>query len=498
MTKLENRTGIKSATKLVLVVAVAFVAVLAAAFFAAPVRSAPTPSGLTVASGGSEQWAFGGSLGASYSCANAACFGGNASGINGTISLSYRFYVEWVVIYTQTNVSATQTMVEGQVAINASASVSLDECQNVSMGVPCTAYDISANLAGSESAVGFTNITTGTVNVTANPSGPLGSTPALAISNASSNEAFNFSGSLSETIPTGLSGTQTVGGSFDIGAHEQTAVTFSSPLGIVPVNPVPNEMWNSSAPYTATGAYTTGYTVSGTGPNGTTESERNWTQYPVSHSGTLWVEGSDLGTATLWDNYTSPPSSTTAQEILVEFGTGAFVGTDGWLLIPSGLYGGIGGLLGGGLASTQGPSGPVTAAAPASSISVGPSSESAYYEKGTGFIGASETGNLSALSSVTGGASTPGSLSLNAGPEPVSVAQQQYGAITSGSGSSSSGFPTTWLIVGVVVVLVVIVGIVLMMRRGRTPPTAAPGTMPGATVPPTTTSGGNGPGAPPS
>jgi flagellar basal body-associated protein FliL len=459
---------------LTVVVALAFIA------FAGPVPHAS--SHLTAAGGSTEQWAFGGSASGYYSCGPKNCFG-NAT-VNGSLTLSYQYYIEWVVIFTQTNVSASQTMIETQAALNASAKLSLSSC--ISNGTaPCQTLSASLNLAGKESATGFTNLTSGTVNETV-PA--VGSTPALAIKNAASNEAFNFSGSYSFS-----NGTVSASASFDFGANEQSSVTFPTPLGIVPLNPLPGDMWGSSAPFSASGSWTSGYTISGTSIYGNSATESNWTSGTVSPSGTLFVNGTDLGQYTLTDNYTNPPTQVTAQLIALDFNNGTFEASDGWVLIPFGIYGGVlYGILGTGLATAHGVSGPIAQAEPqvhpGASIISTPTGESAYYEKGTGFVGA----GVSASTGAFGGTTGP-TIHLTAGPEPVSVAQSQYGAVTSSGGSSSSsGFPILDIVlIVVVVVLVAVVAIVLMTRRARqrrsaTPTMAAPGTVP---PPPSTSSG---------
>jgi len=468
--------------KLGIVLVVAFAMVFAAMYIAAA-SPAPSSPRLTLANGSVQQWAFGGSSSGQFSCSNSSCFG-NAS-VNGTASLSWNYYIGWAVIYTVTNVSSTQTMVEVQTAINASASFSLSACFTNGTG-PCHQESASLTLSGLESAVGFTNITNGTVNLTASVASPLGNTAAQAIMNAASHESFNFSGS--ESI-TGLSsmGSGTGSANFDFGGSETSTVTFSTPLGIVPLNPQPGDQWTSSAPFSATGSWSTGYSIS-TSVGG--HSASNWTSGVVTPSGTETVLGSDIGAFTLYDNYTHPPTVVTGQAILLDFGNETFAGADGWLIVPATLYGGVyGGLLGGVLLShATNPS----ALHPAATLSTPTSGETAYYQKGTGFIGAQVAGNTTVPSL---GASGP-SIKLQAGPEPVSVAQQQYSAITSGSGgSSSSSFPWAIVAIAVVVVLVIVVAVVMLARRRRHPPAAAsagaagapvawsPGTPPSQTAP---------------
>jgi hypothetical protein len=489
-TSLGGKRGVSIAS-LGIVIAVVAVVVFSAAYLVPSPQRASSTGRLTPATGSSQQWAFGGAASSTFSCSGKSCFPANVT-FNGTISLSWKYYIEWVVIYTQTNVSSTQTMIEGQAALNASASFALSECiPNGTSGAPCTSVSASLGLSGKETALGFTNITNGTVNMTSSSSSPLGSTPALAIQNAASDESFNFSGSYSVTAPTGSGGpVRSESVAFVIGATESSSVAFTTPLGVVPINPKPGDTWSSSAPFTANGAWTSGYSFSVSGYSSASES--NWTKGTVSPSGTLGVTGTDLGQFTLYDNYTNPPTTVTAQEILLDFGNGSFAATDGWVMVPVGLYGGI--FTGLGLGASHGPSHPVAEARPASSNLTSLSSgESAYYQRGVGFIGAQVTGNAS-IPVGTSGTTAP-SVKLSAGPEPVSVAEQQYQAITANAAASSS-FAWTWLILAVVVVVVVLLGVVLLMRRrsrGRRPAAMTPA----ATSPMDAAPGGGAPGGGP-
>ncbi len=411
------------------------------------------------AASATNQWAFGGSAGASDSCSGSAC------GAGSTIqSLSLTYYVEWVVIYTATNISASQTEFEVQSALNASLSLSLKECANATLIVAasgCSPISASANLAGLEVSSGFTNVTnTGVVNLTAGTGAPA-NVAALAVMNAQSSVSFNFSGSFSEDVSVNSTSEQ-VSLNFDLGGSESSGITFSSPLGVVPIDVQPGDSWTASAPYSATGSYSSGYSLTATA-NGQSESENHWTGGQVSPSGTLSVNGTDLGAATLYDNYTSPATTVTAQEIALTFGTGEFVGTNGWLLLPGDIYTGASGALSGES---------LLAGQPAASSTAITGAESPYYQAGVGFVGESQTASASELGA---GTSTDLSFGIQAGPEPVSVAKQQYSAIT--SSASSSSFPWLYAIVAVAVVVVVAVIAVFLVRarsRRGPPGTAAP------------------------
>jgi hypothetical protein len=469
-------------TSIAIAVAMVFAVVLAGAVLAFPASTPPSSSHLTLDSGAPVQWAFGGSDTYRYSCSNSVCFNGSTPPATiSSLSLSISYNIQWVVIYTETNVTSTQTLIEGQAAASASVSASVSECIVETLSAPCTSFSLSGNVAGKVMALGFTNVTSaGSVYLTAGVGAPA-EVSALAIMNAASNESFNFSGSFNGNIPDSGS-SQSASASFDIGATEASSVNFATPLGIVPIDPVPGDSWNSSAPFSASGAFWSGYSYS-EHYNGTSASLSNYNHTAVSPSGTLSVNGTDLGAFTLYDNYTNPPTTATAQEILLSFGDGEFAASNGWVMTPTGIFSGLDGLA---LLHESSPGMHAAAHSSTSIVSIA-SSESAYYEQGHGFVGASETGNASALGSIGSGVSGP-KLNLQAGPEPVSVAESQYQGIT--NPSSSSGYPWTTIIIVVVVLLVVVIVVGAVMMRRRRPPTGAPPTGPtppntwGSSMPP--------------
>jgi hypothetical protein len=447
-------------------IALALVMLLGGAVSASHLSSPAAPAGgavvVTPALGTPEKWAFGGSASASFSCTQDKCLGENLT--NMTFSFSLHYFIEWVVIYTETNISSTSSQIEGQTALNVSATYAFSECTNATVG-PCTnntSYSIT--LGGKETSTGFTNITNGTVNLTAGPGSPLVLDPALAIVNASSSAGFNFSGSYSINSANVSIGSKSA--SFDLGASEASSVTFGNPLGIVPLDPQPGNAWNDNQTYTASGSATSGYSISAT-VLGVPYTVSNWTHTSVTGAGSLLVNGSDLGAYTLYDNYSHPPTETTAQLILLEFSNGNFSGTDGWILVPTELYGG---LLGLDEARSIGGVAPALTVQPSSGLSVS-SGESAYYHEGSGFVAANEADN----STIPGGVGSAG-VNITAGPEPLSVAEGQLAAITA-SPPGAAGLPLMLILVVVVVAVVVVAAGALLWkrstRRGR-PPTTVP------------------------
>ena len=126
----------------------------------------------------------------------------------------------------------------------------------------------------------------------------------------------------------------------------------------------------------------------------------HWYHGATSPSGTLGLNGTDLGPITLYDNYTAPPTVVTAQIIDLTFSTGNYSAEDGWVIVPLNLFGGISSLTS--LAIAHGAAPIPAVRETASSNGLNASSESAYYRAGSGFIGVGEGGNTSLPSSEPG------------------------------------------------------------------------------------------------
>lgn len=432
---------------------------------------------LALAGGSSVEWAFGGSGYSNGACNQSTCAGSNLS-LNGSFSASWNLSVHWVVIYNQTNVSSSQKEISAKAGIDASLSYSLSACTVVTLGQPCVTDTASVSLAGKALAAGWTNLTNGTVDLLSGPNGS-GPVSAWAVTNSSSSESFNFSGSFSiNSASQSISGS----GSFVVGASEHSSIQFTPSLGLVPVNLTPGQTWTASAPFTALGSWAAGYAynvaVSGSPP----VSNSSWAHGSVTPSGTLTVNGSDLGHTLLWNNFSTPHTSVNAHQLELDFSGANFSAMDGWIFGPTDIYTGV-----------------VPSFTGFGNVSAN-SSESADFVPGTGFVGASLGANSSNVSAPPG----PASFFVQAGPEPVGVAEAQYASIASG-GSGSGGFPVL-LVVGIVVVAAAAgVGVMLWRRsahrRPPTPPQAASTGTPGTVAPsppsPPTASGGSGTGPSP-
>jgi hypothetical protein len=423
---------------------VALFAVLGAAGAAVPSASMGSHSVALIASN-STSWAYGGTASGSFACSSSSCLGFNLSSNTTSFNLSWKYYLEWVVLYNATNVSTTQRSILTEAAINVSASYAFSECTVLAPSTPCSTTSVAVDLAGRAIAHGATNLTNGTVNVTSGPDSP-GTLAALAVTNASAAESANISGSLTlhSSNITGV-------GTFVVGGSARSSVAFGTPLGIVPYAPHPGDAWTSSAAYSASGNFVRGYSYTLSASGYPPVSRSNWTHLAVAPSGTLTVDGVDLGAATLWDNFTSPHGSVATDRIHLDFPDDPIAGTDGWMFAPAGLSGGLASGLGGG-----------------ANASANNSSEDLYFAPGQGFVGERLSGNTSNVSLAPGGPN----VTVTAGPEPFGVAQAQYAAIT--ANPPAAGFPIVLLAVLGGIAVVAGVGFVMARRHAARRPPAPP------------------------
>ena len=167
----------------------------------------------------------------------------------GNLSLSWHYSVTWAVIYTLTNISATQVQIEVQAAIGISASIKISTCTNGTGTIPCQVTSFDVSVSGSESSNGYTNITNSTVDQTNASAGSPVACQSWAIMNSWSKAALNFSGSYAAHIPLSDVKSESVSASFDVGGSETSSISFASPLSLVPMDPAAGDLWNSSAAY---------------------------------------------------------------------------------------------------------------------------------------------------------------------------------------------------------------------------------------------------------
>ena len=266
--------------------------------------SAPNPSAPP------EQWAYGGQ------------HWSNASSVLPHAEYHVASYFGWTVVYTLTNTSNTSFQLEAQRTMGVSYSAQI--CTP-----SCTHANASLNLSlhGMEQETGFANLTTvATVDENGSSVPALGLTDAQSVGRASLNES--------------VVGSRTVAGihhvlssSLSVSSTSSAQVTFSTSLGLIPWNVAPDLAWNSSASFTASGAYALQYAWSLVGMNGSISGSLNGSGHPsgaVNASGTVALVGKDLGNLTLANGLTTPV-------VVLLWTSGPFDGVDGVILVPHGF-----------------------------------------------------------------------------------------------------------------------------------------------------------------
>jgi hypothetical protein len=283
------------ATLGVVAVMVLVVPVLAATAGASPVPGAgPTTATNATAS---EQWAYGGQKWV------------NVSAQFGNATYQSHAFLGWQVIYTATNTSTGTVELEAQRTLGAD------------LFAQYSGSKVSGNLSvrGHETETGFANLSA-TAQVYEN------GTPTLAIGllNASARGASNLTESYSLTL-----GQSTASGHLDVSGTSKSSVSFAPAFGLVPWNVAPNVSWNSTAAYTASGAWALSYQWGATGFLGGTASGSGSPNASVAGTGTVALSGTDLGTVTLANGQTTP--------VIALVVTGPFDDVDGFILVPHGF-----------------------------------------------------------------------------------------------------------------------------------------------------------------
>lgn len=253
-----------------------------------------------------QQWAYG-----AEHWANAS-----VTGLYGQYQVSAFF--GWTVIYTLTNTSNTSFTIEAQrsMAVSYAAQLCAPSCTN-----PNAVENLSVR--GQENDTAFANFTTtGTVY----ENGTAASAVALANTHSTSVARLDESVAGSRTTA-GVSHSGSA--MFDINGSARSSVSFATPLGLIPWNASPGLTWNASAPFTASGGFYLQYAWSLVGANGSL-SGNGTPSGQLNRSGTVALQGTDLGNVTLANGVTAPA-------IVLSWTTGTFVAVDGILLIPRGF-----------------------------------------------------------------------------------------------------------------------------------------------------------------
>lgn len=285
-----------------------FVAALTLLSSAGALAASPT------AGSGTVQWAYAGS--------SAQTSTGNIAFGNSSIQYQIHSFYAWSVIYTQTNVTSSTFMLEGQRTM-----VEQYYMQLCSPNCQSPVIKGNSTLSGWETDTAFVNLTSaGTIFV--NGTTPV---PAYALINASSASASNMTGTRTWQDSASPPGTVSPGGPVSIGnapalgsgssyateaSQGSLSVAFTPPLGLVPLTPVANEVWNSSSNYTASGAWVFSFHQEGGGfpansgnhsgalnkTGNVTLYGQDWGQTRLNTGQLAWVQSIALrGPFRLWD-----------------------------------------------------------------------------------------------------------------------------------------------------------------------------------------------------
>ncbi len=291
--------GIGRTTGTWAVIGVAVLAMLVLPGLASTASASPVPLG----SSASQQWAYGAQK----------WFNQSVTMPNGTYNS--QAYFGWQVIFTATNTSATTVMLEAQrtMAGSFSAQLCAPGCTNA------TAQG-TLSISGVETDAGFANLTTAaTVDENGSP------VAAVGLLNAHSQSSGNISEALQYSFQ-GAGKTWAASQSLYVSGSAHAQLNFTTALGLIPYNLTAGQSWNSSAAFTAAGAWAINATyvrdtVFGQNLTGSPSASSS-----VTSSGTVALWGSDVGSITLQNGQTVP--------VLVLAWTGPFDDLDGVILVP--------------------------------------------------------------------------------------------------------------------------------------------------------------------
>ncbi len=426
----------------------------------------------------------------------------NVTNASGNYVGSIHSYFGFQVVLNQTNLSASDTLVELKrtIAFDYQAEYCTPTCTNPT-------GEINASYTAWQVAVGFVNFSTGTVTT-----GSGTSVPALAVDNA----AVSVQGNLTERFATGyrnLFNTWKTGNDYlTVQAGGDLSIAFSPSFGLVPTNLSAATSWSSSSAYTAAGSWSASYAWAKNPIFGANTSGRLSPSGSLTSTGTVTLVGSEGPAVSLH-------GAVPTQSVVLVLG-GPFALRDGILFLPtaSDIFQS---------SADQSWSSYADAVGPASTAAVNFGARVAHL----GLLASATTYQPVATSSfptATAGPATSvvpaGSIpyqpsatpqTLQAQPEDVNYASQQSSCLAQGSCPGQAiGFPgeaTKKNVLGAVVLVVAIavvaalVAIGVVSRRRQVPPppprtnsalyppanagTPAPSVPPGATGPRTPPTG---------
>jgi hypothetical protein len=213
----------------------------------------------------STQWAYGGQ----------GWFNGSLQSGLGNISWTSSY--GWTVVFTVTPTGFGMWMVEEQRTVGITIAATY-----TGSGVTVT-----YNFHGSESDVGFANVTNQSVVYATDTPGQAGQpVPALGIINASASVNASISESISKTVAG-----HTASASLSVLGVGQASTSFSPALGLIPLNLSGVNEWNSTATASPSASWTVSYSWNDQGFNGTTASGSGSKSGSLSGTGTVTLHG---------------------------------------------------------------------------------------------------------------------------------------------------------------------------------------------------------------
>jgi hypothetical protein len=404
------------------VVGVAVFAMLVVPGLMSTASASPVPLG----SSNSQQWAYGAQkwLNQSYTTPNG--------------TYDSQAYFGWQVVYTATNTSATTVMLEAQRAMAGSF-----KAQLCSPTCSTATAQGTLSISGEETDAGFANLTTAAwVDENGTP------VAAVGLQNAHSEVTGNISEALQYSYQ-GMGKTWSASQSLYVSGNAHAQLNFTTALGLIPYNLTAGESWNSSAAYTAAGAWAINATWVRNTVLGGHLSGIPSAASTVTASGTVALWGTDIGMITLANGQTVP--------VIVLAWTGPFDNLDGIILVPHAydLFG----------AAEQSYSSDELGSQTVTTASLDVYVDSAHHlhfvAAAASYLAADDTlatQSTTSVSAVPAATATP--TTVQAQPESVAQAEQSSGCLVSGCSSSAGASPSSGvlgaaLLVGLVIVVVV-------------------------------------------
>ncbi|MFZ0892158.1 MAG: hypothetical protein WB778_06140 [Thermoplasmata archaeon] len=395
-----------------------FVALMVIPMLGSFANAAPAPQA-AASPAAAQQWAYGGE-----------------AWQNGTVILSnseytYSAFFGWTVVLTSTPTSANILSLEAQRTMATTLVVNYCAPQ-------CSSPTLQAtyNLKAQEADAGFANVTN---QSTVYESGV--AVPAVGLLN----DSASSHGQLSEILQV-TTGGQTATRTLTATGNSNSSIAFSPGLGLIPLNLSAANTWNSTAQFSAQGAWLINYAWSATTLSGVSSTGMGSVNGTVQRSGEVNLTGYVLGMVHLRDQTIVPAILLVIQ--------GPFDDYDGFILVPH-AYNMFGGAAHGydsyGLGGAN-----VASSSVDGSIAGGqfhPTAASASFGASASDVSPPGTSGGSSPGANYG---SPGE-QVQAQPMSVVAAQQESSCLTNGcGGSAASALPIIpILVIGLVVAAVI-------------------------------------------